>query len=188
MASNNIGSMFLLVIIVMGASPSLSSGTAGSQCSSSVKSVASCLEYVTGTVPMVPSQCCTATAKLYSTNEVCLCYFVEQAYTNGSAQGGGPIDMQKLLGLPSVCNIKTANATKCIALLGLTPSSPGAAVFLSPPSSSSTPSSPTTTTSPPPPAKSAAFVHQALSMDKLTLLAVAVLLCIFPVGFMAQTM
>ncbi|KAL9248514.1 Non-specific lipid transfer protein GPI-anchored 1-like protein [Drosera capensis] len=181
--ASNIGVMFLLVIIMMGGLSSLSSGTVGSECSSSLASVQSCISYVTGLTTEVSSQCCSATSKLYSTNEVCLCYLVEQAYTNAS---GGTIDMQKLLGLPSSCNIKTANGTKCIALLGLTPSSHGAAVFLSPPSS--TPSSPTTTTSPPPPAKSAAFIHQALFTDKLTVLAVTVLLCVFPVGLVAQTM
>ncbi|GAB2214371.1 hypothetical protein Droror1_Dr00018714 [Drosera rotundifolia] len=187
MASNNFGSMFLLVIIMMGALSSLSSGTDLSlECQSSLGSVASCISYVTGGTPTVSPLCCSATKQLYSTKEVCLCYLVEQAFTNGSAAGGS-IDMQKLLGLPSSCNIQTANPTKCIGLLGLTPSSPGAAVFLSP-SPPSTPSSPTPTTSPPAHANRAAFVHQALSMEKLTLLAVAILLCIFPVGFMAQTM
>ncbi|GAB2297689.1 hypothetical protein Dimus_031776 [Dionaea muscipula] len=160
----------------------LCSGSTAQDCSSELGKVSNCVSYVTDGASTLSTGCCKSVLSMYSTNEKCLCYLVEQAYTNAS-QLGATIDMKRLLALPTDCKIQGANSTKCIAELGLTPSSPGAAVFLPSSSKTSPGAAPTTTTTAAPSIpKNGAFVYRALSLERLTILAIAAFLSVFPVG------
>ncbi|GAB2280639.1 hypothetical protein Dimus_015266 [Dionaea muscipula] len=164
--------------VVMGASPPPS--PLASECSSSLVELSSCLSYVGGEAEAASEMCCESVTSIYDSKQVCLCYIVEEVYTDPSKFGVNSFNLTKLLRLPEACNIVGANATECIADLGLTPTSPGAAVFLSPP-----PSPPSTpTTAPPPPHSMGVSVRRALSIERLTMLALVVFLYVVPVRIM----
>ncbi|GAB4828617.1 hypothetical protein Ancab_018281 [Ancistrocladus abbreviatus] len=155
-----------------------------SECQNSVQQVGACISYATGQDSAPSSKCCTSVQSLYNTQKECLCYLLEQAATNSPAFQSTGIQLDRLLKLPTACKLSNVNKTQCLDELHLTPSSPGASVFLSPTSSPTTPSSSTnsrsgTTTTPP---NSGAFEQGTFGVQFLVMLVMAAFLCMFPVG------
>ncbi|KAH9618263.1 hypothetical protein KSS87_015551 [Heliosperma pusillum] len=106
-------------------------------CSPAITAVTSCLDFATGRVAVPTPSCCNAVGSMKEKQPVCLCFFIGQAH-NGSEQ------------------------IKSLELLGISPSSPAAAIFIhnnatSPagPISSSSSSTATSTDS-----KSSGFKHE----------------------------
>ncbi|GMH26303.1 hypothetical protein Nepgr_028146 [Nepenthes gracilis] len=149
------------------------------KCSSSLSSVTSCLAFASGSVSTPPQDCCSTVKSLYNSQRVCLCYLMEQAYTN-PIKG---VQVSQLLKLPADCDLKNANITECIQDLGIPSSSPDATIFL-PSSSASAPSAGSSSSSPSPKSspQSAAVYHGALSVECLIIFVIISFLCTFPVG------
>ncbi|XP_074303327.1 non-specific lipid transfer protein GPI-anchored 1-like [Silene latifolia] len=100
------------------------------QCSPAITAVTSCLGFATGKSPEPTTDCCKAVGSMKETQPVCLCFFIGQAH-NGSAQITSlGIQEDKLIQLPSACHLANASITNCPKLLGISPSSPAAAIFL----------------------------------------------------------
>ncbi|KMT07453.1 hypothetical protein BVRB_6g150720 [Beta vulgaris subsp. vulgaris] len=113
------------------------------QCSTAVQQLISCLNFAKGDVPTPTKECCTSVTSMKEKQPVCLCFFIGQAH-NGSEQIKSlGIQEAKLLQLPSSCHINNASATDCPRLLGISPTSPAASIFMK----NGTSSTPTTSTS-----------------------------------------
>ncbi|KAL3505946.1 hypothetical protein ACH5RR_031328 [Cinchona calisaya] len=81
---------------------------AQSDCTSTILTMASCLNYVTGASETPPASCCSALANVVQTNPRCLC-----AVINGGAQLGVSINSTLALSLPAVCNVQTPPVSRC---------------------------------------------------------------------------
>ncbi|KAL9226407.1 hypothetical protein vseg_002225 [Gypsophila vaccaria] len=122
------------------------------ECATAIQQVTSCLGYATGKAPEPTKECCNAVSSMKEKQPVCLCFFIGQAH-NGSAQIKSlGIQEAKLMQLPSACHLTNASITECPKLLGISPSSPAAAIFMhsnmtSPTGATPTSSSPSSSSS-----------------------------------------
>ncbi|KAK2443342.1 Bifunctional inhibitor/lipid-transfer protein/seed storage 2S albumin superfamily protein [Trifolium repens] len=123
------------------------------KCGQVVQKVIPCLDFATGKADAPKKECCDATNSIKDTDPECLCYIIQQTHKGSPESKSMGIQEDKLLQLPTVCHVKDANITNCPKLLGLSPSSPDAAIFknaskINPPASSSSSASSTGTTTP----------------------------------------
>lgn len=82
---------------------------AQSGCMSALMTMASCLNYVTGSATTPPPSCCSALANVVKTQPRCLCTIVN----GGGGSLGVNINQTLALGLPSVCKVKTPPTSRC---------------------------------------------------------------------------
>ncbi|KAG4920027.1 hypothetical protein AAZX31_18G005400 [Glycine max] len=137
----------LLVVVMMGCCGSATAADdLATKCSAVIQKVIPCLNFATGKEEMPKKECCDAATAIKESNPECLCYIIQETHKGSPQVKSLGIQEAKLLQLPSVCNVKNASITNCPKLLGLSPSSPDAAIFTSN-SSKTTPSAPTTTNS-----------------------------------------
>ncbi|PPS17437.1 hypothetical protein GOBAR_AA03138 [Gossypium barbadense] len=103
-----------------------------------------CLSFAQGKMEKPSKECCSSVSSIKEEEPKCLCYILQQTQASG-AQNLKSLGVQqdKLLQLPSACQLKNASVTDCPKLLGLAPNSPDAAIFTN---SSSTPTTPSTGT------------------------------------------
>ncbi|KAF2286487.1 hypothetical protein GH714_017303 [Hevea brasiliensis] len=88
-----------------------------------------CLTYATGKANTPTKDCCSEVKDLKDSDPKCLCYIIQQT-RNGSEQIKSlGIQQDRLLQLPSACQLQNASVSFCPKLLGLSPSSPDAAIF-----------------------------------------------------------
>ncbi|XVF85273.1 hypothetical protein PTKIN_Ptkin17bG0104700 [Pterospermum kingtungense] len=115
------------------------------ECSKDLQSVMTCLTYAQGKVTTPTKECCDSVSSIMENDPKCLCYILQQTQSSG-AQSLKSLGVQqdKLLLLPSACQLKNASITECPKLLGLSPSSPDAAIFTN---STTTKTTPTTSES-----------------------------------------
>ncbi|KAG2706604.1 hypothetical protein I3843_05G099000 [Carya illinoinensis] len=114
-----------------------------SKCTQDFTKVTPCLNYVTGKAGTPTKDCCSSVKEIRDSTPECLCYFIQLTH-NGSEQVKSlGIQETKLLQLPTACNLKNASISNCPKLLGLSPTSPDAAIF----SSNASTATPTTTPS-----------------------------------------
>ncbi|XP_027343268.1 non-specific lipid transfer protein GPI-anchored 1-like [Abrus precatorius] len=100
------------------------------KCNIVVEKVIPCLNFATGQVAVPTKDCCEATSKIKESDPECLCYVIEQTHKGNAEVKSMGIQEDRLLQLPSACNLKNASATHCPKLLGLSPNSPDAAIFM----------------------------------------------------------
>lgn len=105
---------FLIFTISLSA---LISGSAGhdslqEECSSEFTKVTPCLGFVSGKATKPTADCCSAVKDLRTSKPACLCYFIEQTQ-NGTAAKGMGIQVDKLLQLPSACQLANASVSDC---------------------------------------------------------------------------
>ncbi|KAA3465858.1 hypothetical protein Gotri_022862 [Gossypium trilobum] len=133
--------MMMSLVVVVGAGDE--SGLA-KECSKDVQSVMTCLSFAQGKMEKPSKECCSSVSSIKEEEPKCLCYILQQTQASG-AQNLKSLGVQqdKLLQLPSACQLKNASVTDCPKLLGLAPNSPDAAIFTN---SSSTPTTPSTGT------------------------------------------
>ncbi|KAF2292894.1 hypothetical protein GH714_029681 [Hevea brasiliensis] len=99
------------------------------ECNKDIQKVMPCLDYATGKGNTPSKECCSAVKDLKENDPKCLCYIIQQT-NNGSAQIKNlGIQKDRLLQLPSACQLQNASVSFCPKLLGLSPSSPDAAIF-----------------------------------------------------------
>lgn len=80
-----------------------------SGCTSVIVSMASCLNYVSGSAATPPASCCSALANVVKTQPRCLCTIVN----GGGSSFGVSINQTLALGLPSVCKVDTPPTSRC---------------------------------------------------------------------------
>ncbi|KAM7257552.1 hypothetical protein ACFE04_013293 [Oxalis oulophora] len=113
-----------------------------SQCNDSVEKLMTCLTYASGKATAPTDQCCTSVKGIKDSKPKCLCFIMQQVNSGNKGLKGIGIEPSKMLNLPNACQLKNASVADCPKLLGISPSSPDAAIFTN--SSSSTTASPTT--------------------------------------------
>ncbi|KAG8370733.1 hypothetical protein BUALT_Bualt13G0014000 [Buddleja alternifolia] len=99
--------LVLAVMLIRGA-------TAQSSCSSTLMSLASCVNYVTGNITTPSSSCCSSLSNVVQSQPQCLCPLL-----NGVGSTFGiSINQTLALALPSVCNVQTPPVARCNAAAG----------------------------------------------------------------------
>ncbi|KAG4990011.1 hypothetical protein AAZX31_11G255900 [Glycine max] len=135
-----------LLVVMMACGSASGADDLATKCSAVIQKVIPCLDFAKGKEETPKKQCCDAATSIKESNPECLCYIIEETHKGSPQVKSLGIQEAKLLQLPSVCNVKNASITNCPKLLGLSPSSPDAAIFTSN-SSKTTPSAPATSNS-----------------------------------------
>ncbi|WVZ04878.1 hypothetical protein V8G54_018224 [Vigna mungo] len=136
--------MFVVVMASCGWMKMAEGDDFSSKCTSAMDKVPPCLSFATGKKDIPSDDCCAATLSIKQSNPECLCYIIELTHKGSPQVKQLGIQEDKLLQLPSACHMKNASITDCPKLLGLSPSSPDAAIFTNSskvsPATSNTPS------------------------------------------------
>ncbi|KAK4405733.1 protein YLS3 [Sesamum angolense] len=114
--------------------------TAQSGCMSVLISMASCLNYVSGSTPTPSTSCCSALANVVQTQPRCLCAIVN----GGGGSLGVNINQTLALGLPSACKVETPPISRCNVVNGPTMSPVGSPESAPPESGDGIPAAPAT--------------------------------------------
>ncbi|XP_018836768.1 non-specific lipid transfer protein GPI-anchored 1 [Juglans regia] len=180
---------FLFFLLFCGLVCKVGGADFAKECSQDFEKVVQCLNYVTGKAKTPTEECCSSVKEIRDSNPVCLCYFIQQTH-NGSEQIKNlGVQETKLLQLPTACNLKNASISNCPKLLGLSPTSPDAAIFSSN-ASTATPTSTTPSTGTPSSANEA-NVGDRLEPHLVGLMAMAFitifLFALIPVGSASST-
>ncbi|KAG7593130.1 Bifunctional inhibitor/plant lipid transfer protein/seed storage helical domain superfamily [Arabidopsis thaliana x Arabidopsis arenosa] len=117
-------------------------GALADECSQDFQKVTLCLDFATGKATTPSKKCCDAVEDIKERDPKCLCFVIQQAKTGGQALKDLGVQEDKLIQLPTSCQLHNASITNCPKLLGLSPSSPDAAVFTSNATTSTTPVAP----------------------------------------------
>ncbi|CAL1413553.1 unnamed protein product [Linum trigynum] len=120
------------------------------KCAKDFQSVMTCLGFAQGKQSSPSKECCASTKNTKDNEPECLCYIMQLTH-NGSAQFRSlGVQENKLIQLPTACQLQNASLANCPRLLGLAPNSPDAAIFTNVSSATGTPttSTPTTTATP----------------------------------------
>ncbi|CAH2034110.1 unnamed protein product [Thlaspi arvense] len=117
-------------------------GPLADKCSKDIQQVTLCLDFATGKAPTPSKKCCDAVEDIKEKDPECLCYVIQQAKSGGQAMKDFGIQEGKLIQLPSSCQLHNASISNCPKLLGISPSSPDAAVFTNNSTSATTPTAP----------------------------------------------
>nr|GLL49596.1 non-specific lipid transfer protein GPI-anchored 1-like [Ipomoea trifida] len=142
------------------------------KCGNDIQKVVACLGFATGKAATPGKECCDSASSIdASERPLCFCYIIEQAHntSNTQIQSFG-IKVDRLLKLPSACNINDVNVTNCPKQLNLPANSPDAAFF----TNSSANSASTTPVAPAGTAPSNAFKHNPLQLAGHLPVAVAI--------------
>ncbi|CAH8299418.1 unnamed protein product [Eruca vesicaria subsp. sativa] len=116
-------------------------GALAEECNQDFQKVTLCLDFATGKAPNPSKKCCDAIEDTKERDPKCLCYVIQQAKTGGQALKDLGVQEDKLIQLPTSCQLHNASISNCPKLLGISPSSPDAAVFTSN-ATSTTPAAP----------------------------------------------
>ncbi|KAE8039327.1 hypothetical protein FH972_011751 [Carpinus fangiana] len=172
---------FFLLFCGLARKAGAAAASVADKCNKDFNKVVSCLDYAKGSASTPTKDCCNSVKEIKDDDPVCLCYVI-QLSQNGSDQIKNlGIKQERLLQLPTACDLKNASVTNCPGLLGLSPTSPAAAIFTN--ASAGTPSTPSTGTSSSP---EAANIGSGLGPNSAVLMATAItmifFLFAFPVG------
>ncbi|KAJ4827960.1 hypothetical protein Tsubulata_032835 [Turnera subulata] len=99
------------------------------KCSSELQKVSDCLGFATGKANLPTKQCCTSVKEMKEEDPKCLCFMMQQTHNGSDQIKSLGIQETRLLQLPSACQLQNASLSDCPKLLGLSPSSPDAAIF-----------------------------------------------------------
>ncbi|TYH78422.1 hypothetical protein ES332_D04G225200v1 [Gossypium tomentosum] len=188
------GFIVLALMVVSAATVVTAADESGlaNECSKDFQSVMTCLSFAQGKAASPSKECCNSVAGIKENKPKCLCYILQQTQTSG-AQNLKSLGVQedKLFQLPSACQLKNASVSDCPKLLGLSPSSPDAAIFTNSSSKATTPSTSATTATPSSAAdktdsKSSGTKlgpHFVVSTAALLVATAAVFFLVFPAGF-----
>ncbi|XP_040365530.1 non-specific lipid transfer protein GPI-anchored 5 isoform X2 [Rosa chinensis] len=108
-----LGLALVLVIMLLGRA------TAQSSCTSTLASLAPCLNYVTGNSSTPSSSCCSQLSIVVQSSPQCLCSLLN----GGGSTLGITINQTLALSLPGACNVKTPPVSQCKSANGPTTSS-----------------------------------------------------------------
>lgn len=107
MASKKIevGLMMIFVLVMLSSKPIM----AQSNCMNVIISMASCLDYVTGSSKNPTPSCCSSFANVVRTQPRCLCTVL----SGGGSQLGVNINNTIALQLPGACKVDTPPVSRC---------------------------------------------------------------------------
>ncbi|KAL2332654.1 hypothetical protein Fmac_013867 [Flemingia macrophylla] len=181
-----------LVLVVISTMLLLLGAEAGddlsTECSKVVEKVIPCLNFATGKESSPKKDCCDAMESMKETNPECLCYVIQQTHKGNPQIKSLGIQEAKLLQLPNLCQLKNASLSNCPKLLGLSPSSPDAAIFTN--SSKTTPSSSVSTQSATPVSQNASSdgnMVRGVSMTHVMMVVLAIVVAAIPCGFVSNS-
>jgi len=83
------------------------------KCAQVVQKVIPCLNFASGKEATPKKECCDATTSIKESNPECLCYIIQQTHKGSPEIKNLGIQEDKLLQLPSLCNVKNASITNC---------------------------------------------------------------------------
>ncbi|KAL1217214.1 Non-specific lipid transfer protein GPI-anchored 1 [Cardamine amara subsp. amara] len=152
-----------------------SGGALTDECANEFTKVALCVDFATGKAPIPSRKCCDAVEEIKEKDPKCLCYIIQQAKTGAQDLKNLGLQEDKLVQLPTSCQLHNASISNCPKLLGISPSSPDAAVFTNNATSTATPTAPAGK-SPATPATSSDKGGSASIRDGNTIVALAVAL------------
>ncbi|KAF8055032.1 hypothetical protein N665_1305s0019 [Sinapis alba] len=112
------------------------------ECSQYIQTVTLCLDFASGKAPNPSKKCCDAIEGIKEKDPKCLCFLIQQAKSGGQDFKNLGLQEPKLIQLPTSCQLHNASISNCPKLLGISPSSPDAAVFTSNATSTTTPTAP----------------------------------------------
>ncbi|XP_061336929.1 non-specific lipid transfer protein GPI-anchored 1-like [Gastrolobium bilobum] len=122
--------LFMLVLGGSEAGTVNGTGDLAAKCNQLVQNVIPCLNFATGNAAVPTKDCCDASSKIKDRDPECLCYLIQQTHKGSPEVKSMGIQETRLLQLPTACNMKNASTTHCPKLLGLSPNSPDAAIFM----------------------------------------------------------
>ncbi|GLJ34070.1 hypothetical protein SUGI_0684960 [Cryptomeria japonica] len=93
---------FVVLVALIGAADV----AAQTDCQTEIGTLLPCVSYVGGNDKEPSAACCSALAKVVSTNASCLCLVL-------TGNSGFPINMTKALALPTACNVVTPPVSDC---------------------------------------------------------------------------
>ncbi|XP_010478148.1 PREDICTED: non-specific lipid transfer protein GPI-anchored 1-like [Camelina sativa] len=132
-----------VVASISAAAPAAPAGGAlADECSQDFTKVTLCLDFATGKATTPSKKCCDAVEDIKERDPKCLCYVMQQAKTGGQALKDLGVQEDKLIQLPTSCQLHNASIANCPKLLGISPSSPEAAAFANNATSSTAPVAP----------------------------------------------
>lgn len=100
----------LVVVVVVGAGDK--SGLA-KECSKDVQSVMTCLGFAQGKMEKPSKECCSSVSSINEEEPKCLCYILRQTTSGAQNLKSFGVQQDKLLQLPSACQLKNASITAC---------------------------------------------------------------------------
>uniref|UniRef100_A0A1J3DWJ5 Non-specific lipid transfer protein GPI-anchored 1 n=1 Tax=Noccaea caerulescens TaxID=107243 RepID=A0A1J3DWJ5_NOCCA len=127
--------LFLVAMTVVASIPAATlaapaaGGALADECSQDFQKVTLCLDFATGKVPTPSKKCCDAVEDIKERDPKCLCFVIQQAKSGGQTLKDLGVQEAKLIQLPTSCQLQNASISNCPKLLGISPSSPDAAVF-----------------------------------------------------------
>ncbi|XP_010549290.1 PREDICTED: non-specific lipid transfer protein GPI-anchored 1 [Tarenaya hassleriana] len=178
MKGHRVISLLLISLTLLAVSPPshaaapAAGGEAAEECKEDLQKVMLCLDFASGKVEKPTKQCCDSVEGIKEKDPKCLCVIIQQVKAGGDSLKQLGIQQDKLLQLPSSCQLRNASISDCPRLLGMAPNSPEASIFSGNATSSPTPAgkSPSSTSSP---ATSQDKGGSAAATDRLTVAAVA---------------
>ncbi|KAL0914335.1 hypothetical protein M5K25_014676 [Dendrobium thyrsiflorum] len=99
----------LVMIMIIRLMPRRASAQSSSDCSSTIISLAPCLNYITGSSDTPDVPCCSQLAKVVQSEPKCLCLVLN----GGASQFGVTLNQTKALALPGACNVQTPPVSRC---------------------------------------------------------------------------
>ncbi|CAN7133641.1 unnamed protein product [Brassica rapa subsp. narinosa] len=133
-----------VVASISAATPAAPSGGGSllDECSKDIQTVSLCLDFASGKAPNPSKKCCDAIEDIKEKDPKCLCFVIQQAKSGGQTLKDLGVQEAKLIQLPTSCQLHNASISNCPKLLGISPSSPDAAIFTSNATSTTTPAAP----------------------------------------------
>lgn len=101
----NVSAILVIVLIILSANAAM----AQSDCTNVLISMASCLNYVTGSSNTPSPSCCSALGNVVQTQPRCLCTIVN----GGGGSLGVNINRTQALALPGACKVETPPISRC---------------------------------------------------------------------------
>ncbi|CAI9118425.1 OLC1v1019995C1 [Oldenlandia corymbosa var. corymbosa] len=105
MASKGVVKISLVLVLMT----VLSNGAMSqSDCTSTIVTMSSCLNYIQGSTQTPSGSCCSALENVIKTNPRCLCQVLD-----GGSQFGITINVTRALALPAACKVQTPPVSRC---------------------------------------------------------------------------
>lgn len=83
------------------------------KCGQVVQKVIPCLGFATGKEATPSKQCCDSATVIKDTDPECLCYIIQQTHKGSAESKSMGIREDRLLQLPSACQVKNASISNC---------------------------------------------------------------------------
>lgn len=107
----------LLMVMMMAAVMMMMAAEGGDnlaeKCGQVVQKVIPCLGFATGKEATPSKQCCDSATVIKDTDPECLCYIIQQTHKGSAESKSMGIREDRLLQLPSACQVKNASISNC---------------------------------------------------------------------------